>query len=230
MATATTAGERRDTTPLQRALDLLVFAPVGVALTVAEDLPGLIGKGRQRFETDSRTPASIGQFVVDQGQRELRRARRASCSIATRSRTTDAGRRRPMRPTRQAAARGSPGAVHTPASGTKARRPTRPTASSSRAPWPATTPSRPPRWSAGSRASGPTSCGRSTATRRHTAIAAPSSTAPTRFSKRLRPRRDRRRCGAACRRACTLRAAAAAPADARRPTGRSRHRTDAAPN
>ena len=45
-------------TPLQRALDLLVFAPVGVALTVAEDLPGLIGKGRQRFETDVRTHAS----------------------------------------------------------------------------------------------------------------------------------------------------------------------------
>jgi hypothetical protein len=35
-----------------------VFAPVGVALTVAEDLPALIVKGRQRFETTSATPAS----------------------------------------------------------------------------------------------------------------------------------------------------------------------------
>ncbi len=57
--------------PLQRALDLLVFAPVGVALTVVEDLPGLIGKGRQRFETDVQNARVIGQFVVTHGQRQL---------------------------------------------------------------------------------------------------------------------------------------------------------------
>jgi len=59
-------------TPLQRALDLLVFAPVGVALTVVEDLPGLIGKGRQRFETDVQNARVVGQFVVTHGQRRLR--------------------------------------------------------------------------------------------------------------------------------------------------------------
>jgi hypothetical protein len=58
-------------TPLQRVLDLLVFAPVGVALTVAEDLPGLIGKGRQRFETDVQNARVIGRFVVTHGQREV---------------------------------------------------------------------------------------------------------------------------------------------------------------
>jgi hypothetical protein len=60
-----------ESTPLQRALELLVFAPVGVALTVVEDLPGLIGKGRQRFETDVQNARIIGQFVVTQGQRQL---------------------------------------------------------------------------------------------------------------------------------------------------------------
>jgi hypothetical protein len=58
-------------TPLQRVLDLLVFAPVGVALTVVEDLPGLIGKGRQRFETDVQNARVIGHFVVTHGQREV---------------------------------------------------------------------------------------------------------------------------------------------------------------
>jgi hypothetical protein len=57
--------------PFQRALDLFVFAPVGVALTVAEDLPGLVAKGRQRFETDVRNARVIGQFVVTHGQREV---------------------------------------------------------------------------------------------------------------------------------------------------------------
>jgi hypothetical protein len=57
--------------PLQRALDFFVFAPVGVALTVAEDLPGLVAKGRQRFEADVRNARVIGQFVVTHGQREV---------------------------------------------------------------------------------------------------------------------------------------------------------------
>ena len=71
------AGERNDPagdpeqTPVRRALELLVFAPVGVALTVAEDLPALIAKGRQRFEADVRNARVIGEFVVTQGQRDL---------------------------------------------------------------------------------------------------------------------------------------------------------------
>jgi hypothetical protein len=58
-------------TPLRRALDVLVFAPVGVALTVAEDLPALIVKGRQRFENDVRNARVVGQFVVTHGQRDV---------------------------------------------------------------------------------------------------------------------------------------------------------------
>jgi hypothetical protein len=42
-----------------------------VALTVAEDLPGLVAKGRTRFETDVRNARVIGQFVVTHGQREV---------------------------------------------------------------------------------------------------------------------------------------------------------------
>jgi hypothetical protein len=65
-------GESTEPLPLQRALDLFVFAPFGLALTVAEDLPALITKGRQRFENDVRNARVIGQFVVTHGQREVR--------------------------------------------------------------------------------------------------------------------------------------------------------------
>jgi hypothetical protein len=67
---ADVAGEP-ESSPLGRALDLLVFAPVGVALTVAEDLPTFIDKGRQRFETDIRNARVIGEFVVRLGHRQL---------------------------------------------------------------------------------------------------------------------------------------------------------------
>jgi hypothetical protein len=56
---------------VRRALDILVFAPVGVALTVVEDLPALIVKGRQRFESDVRNARVVGQFVVTHGQRDV---------------------------------------------------------------------------------------------------------------------------------------------------------------
>jgi hypothetical protein len=57
--------------PLRRILDLFVFAPVGVALTVAEDLPGLISKGRQRIGTEISNARVVGELVVTQGQREV---------------------------------------------------------------------------------------------------------------------------------------------------------------
>jgi hypothetical protein len=60
-----------DPSPVRRALDLFVFAPVGVALTVAEELPSLIVKGRQRFETDVRNARLVGKFVVTHGQRDV---------------------------------------------------------------------------------------------------------------------------------------------------------------
>jgi hypothetical protein len=59
------------TNPVRRTLDLLVFAPVGVAMTVAEDLPGLIDKGRQRMEMEIRNARLVGEFVVTRGQRDL---------------------------------------------------------------------------------------------------------------------------------------------------------------
>ena len=56
---------------LSRTLDVFLFAPLGVALTVAEDLPGLIAKGRKRVETEISNARVVGKFVVDQGQHEV---------------------------------------------------------------------------------------------------------------------------------------------------------------
>jgi hypothetical protein len=52
---------------------VLLFAPVGVALTVAEDLPGLIAKGRKRVDQEISNARTVGAFVVRFGQRDLTR-------------------------------------------------------------------------------------------------------------------------------------------------------------
>jgi len=58
---------------VRRALDVLVFAPLGVALTVVEDLPGFVAKGHQRVEADIRNARAVGQFVVTIGRRAITR-------------------------------------------------------------------------------------------------------------------------------------------------------------
>jgi len=57
--------------PLRRTLEILVFAPVGAAMTVAEELPALIAKGRQRVEGPLRNAHIVGRFVVTKGQRDI---------------------------------------------------------------------------------------------------------------------------------------------------------------
>jgi hypothetical protein len=50
---------------------VLLFAPVGVLMTVAEDLPGLIDKGRRRVELEINNARVVGAFVVKLGQRDV---------------------------------------------------------------------------------------------------------------------------------------------------------------
>jgi hypothetical protein len=62
--------------PKDRVLDLLVFAPAGIALTVVEQLPELAEKGRNRIEGQAATARVVGQFVVQIGRTEItKRAR-----------------------------------------------------------------------------------------------------------------------------------------------------------
>jgi hypothetical protein len=55
--------------PLRRAFDLCLFAPVGVAVTVVEDLPELIAKGRRKVELQLGNARVVGRFVVKKSQR-----------------------------------------------------------------------------------------------------------------------------------------------------------------
>jgi hypothetical protein len=56
-----------------RALDLLVFAPVGLAATAVEEFPSLVRKGRQRLGVSVRSAHAVGRLTVAYGQRELQR-------------------------------------------------------------------------------------------------------------------------------------------------------------
>jgi hypothetical protein len=57
--------------PIERALDLLVYAPVGLALTATEELPDLVDKGRQRVSSQVAVAKMIGQFAATAGQQEV---------------------------------------------------------------------------------------------------------------------------------------------------------------
>jgi hypothetical protein len=56
---------------LQRTLDICVFAPVGMAVTFAEELPEFVDKGRQRVQLQLGNAMVVGRFVVTRGQRRL---------------------------------------------------------------------------------------------------------------------------------------------------------------
>jgi hypothetical protein len=59
--------------PLDVALDVLVYAPVGLALTAAEELPKLADKGRARVNAQINMARVVGRFAVTQGRQSLER-------------------------------------------------------------------------------------------------------------------------------------------------------------
>ena len=57
--------------PLDQAVDLFVYAPLGLALTARDELPKLIERGRTQVEAQTTMARMIGQFVVTQGRTEV---------------------------------------------------------------------------------------------------------------------------------------------------------------
>jgi hypothetical protein len=57
--------------PLRRGFDLCLVAPVGVAVSVVEEIPELLAEGRRRLELQLGNALFVGRFVVNQKQREL---------------------------------------------------------------------------------------------------------------------------------------------------------------
>ncbi len=58
---------------LEQALDLVVYAPLGLALAAQESLPELAAKGRQRAAAQVALARMIGHMAVSQGEKEARR-------------------------------------------------------------------------------------------------------------------------------------------------------------
>lgn len=59
--------------PLDNALDLFVYAPVGLALTAAEELPKLAEKGRAQVQGQITIARMVGQFALAQGRKQIER-------------------------------------------------------------------------------------------------------------------------------------------------------------
>ena len=53
-------------------LDLAVYGPLGLALSIAEAMPGLARKGRSRLGPQVGLARTVGQLAVQQGYRQLR--------------------------------------------------------------------------------------------------------------------------------------------------------------
>lgn len=57
--------------PIDAALDLFLYLPVGLAMTAAEELPKMAAKGRTRINTQLTMARVVGQFAVSRGRQEL---------------------------------------------------------------------------------------------------------------------------------------------------------------
>ena len=56
--------------PLDRLLDLVVYAPLGLALRARQELPALAEHGRQKAEAEANLARMVGQMAVAQGRRK----------------------------------------------------------------------------------------------------------------------------------------------------------------
>lgn len=76
---------------IERLLDLAVYAPVGVFVTLRDDLPKHIKQGRQALENRVQLARFIGQLAVQQGRKEIaKRLDEAARQRAAAQQPTDA--------------------------------------------------------------------------------------------------------------------------------------------
>jgi hypothetical protein len=65
------SGGQSHKSPLRRSFDVCLTTPIGVAVSVVEEIPELIAEGRRRLELQLGNALFVGRFVVTQKQREL---------------------------------------------------------------------------------------------------------------------------------------------------------------
>lgn len=61
-----------DKTPIDQALDLFVFAPLGLVSAARELLPELIAKGRQQWGSQSAMAKMMGEYAVREAEKRAR--------------------------------------------------------------------------------------------------------------------------------------------------------------
>jgi hypothetical protein len=66
-----------DKTPVDQVLDLLVFGPLGLAITAKTQMPEIVAKGRAQVEGQLTMARFIGQFAVQQGKVEVEKRLKA---------------------------------------------------------------------------------------------------------------------------------------------------------
>ena len=69
--------------PLEMALDVLLYAPVGLVVTAAEEFPRLIEKGRQRVTRRVGMAKALGQYAASQGAHEAGKAVKQAAGALT---------------------------------------------------------------------------------------------------------------------------------------------------
>ena len=79
-----------------RLLDLFVFLPTGVVVTVAEELPRLAERGRERLGVHVNSARAVGEFAVTAGGQELKkRSAGRGRAAGSRAGSGSTGRTRP---------------------------------------------------------------------------------------------------------------------------------------
>ncbi|MEO5680579.1 MAG: hypothetical protein ABIS47_13020 [Acidimicrobiales bacterium] len=77
--------------PVEQALEIFVFAPLGLAMTARTQLPEMVAKGRAQVEGQLTLARFVGQFAVKHGRAEVEKRLKA---YTTPPGPTEAGPRR----------------------------------------------------------------------------------------------------------------------------------------
>lgn len=59
-----------DKNPVEQALDLFLYAPLGLALSIRDELPKLVERGRSQVNGQVQMARMMGQFATQAGQKE----------------------------------------------------------------------------------------------------------------------------------------------------------------
>lgn len=123
--------------PVERAINLFVYAPVGLLALAREELPAIIEKGRQELTNQATVAKMMGEYAVAEGRKEAsKRLEQAGDAVGSLRSVTDRRSPEPAPPASTTAA--SPA---TPAPATAPSHITAPAAPAAPAPPPAPAPS-----------------------------------------------------------------------------------------